>query len=83
MDVMQGNNQAGAAESGMFLCQGEKRGERLFNNRGLYRKGLLLFLYFLIALRVMRGELTPCVLEIAHGNLWPQDLPDGVIDIST
>ena len=37
---------------------------------------------FLLAQRIVLGELSVTSLELAHGDLYPAGLPDGVIDVS-
>lgn len=35
-----------------------------------------------IMLRIVLGEITPSIIALAHGDLYPQGAPDGVIDLS-
>ena len=37
---------------------------------------------YLIALRIVLGALEPTALELAHGDLYPPDDPNGGIDLS-
>ena len=37
---------------------------------------------YLIAMRIVVGDLTASSLELSHGDLYPPDAPDGVISIS-
>ena len=37
---------------------------------------------YLVAQRIVLGEISPSPLELAHGDLYPVGMPDGVIDVS-
>ena len=37
---------------------------------------------YLVAQRIVLGEILPSPLELAHGDLYPVGMPDGVIDVS-
>lgn len=44
--------------------------------------GLINLADYLIAQRIVMGQITPTSLEFAHGDVYPAGAPDGVIDIS-